>query len=85
MTDGVRAVVVDPLLKGGDIRVAYFLALPGHGMQRNRACSSAKKRPRGAPGVVRDRTSEETEKRQGHFLSEGPTDTPTFLLQCNQL
>ena len=44
MTDWVWAVVlVHPRVKGGDIHVAYFLALSGHGMQSHRACSSAKK------------------------------------------
>ena len=59
MTDGVRAVLVHPLVKGGDIHVAYFLTLASHGMQSNRACSSAKKGLKGVPRVVRDRTSEE--------------------------
>ena len=50
MTDGVRAVLVHPLLKGGDIHVAYFLALPGHGMQSHCACSSAKRDLAGLQG-----------------------------------
>ena len=79
MTDGVRAVLVHPLVKGGDIHVAYFLTLASHGMQSNRACSSAKKGLKGVPRVVRDRTSEETETRQARFLPDGPTGTLTFL------
>ena len=42
MTDGVEAVLVDPLVKGGDIQMAYFLALPSHSMQGHRACSPFK-------------------------------------------
>ena len=79
MTDGVRAVLVHPLVKGGDIHVAYFLTLASHGMQSNRACSSAKKGLKGVPRVVRDRTSEETETRQARFLPDGPTGILTFL------
>ena len=33
MTNGVRAVLVHPRVKGGHIHVAYFLALPSHSMQ----------------------------------------------------
>ena len=78
MTDGVRAVLVHPRVKGGDIHAAYFLAFTSHSMQSHRACSSAKN-PRGVPGVVLDRKSEETAKRQVRFLPDGPTDTPTLL------
>ena len=55
MTDGVRAVLVYPRVKGGDIHVAYFLTIPSHGMKSHHACSSTEKRPRGVPEVVRDR------------------------------
>ena len=43
MTGGVRAVLVYPREKGGDIHVAYFFTLPSHGMYTHRACSSTKK------------------------------------------
>ena len=43
MTDGVRAVLVDPRVKGSDIHVGYFLALPSHGMQGHGACSPPQK------------------------------------------
>ena len=43
MTDGVRAVLVHPRVKGGEIHVAYFLALPCQSMQSHRARSSTKK------------------------------------------
>ena len=85
MTDGVRTVLVYPRVKGGDIHVAYFLTIPSHGMQSHHACSSTKKRPRGVPEVVRDRTSEYTETRQPRCLPDGPTGTPTFLCRCNRL
>ena len=47
MTDGVRAVLIHPQVKGGHIHIAYFLALPshsmqGHRMQGDRACSPPK-------------------------------------------
>ena len=38
MTDGVRAVLVHPRVKGRQIHVAYFLALPSHSMQGHRPC-----------------------------------------------
>ena len=47
MTDGVRAVLVHPRVQGGDIHIAYFLALPSHSMQSHCTCSAPKKRPRG--------------------------------------
>ena len=43
MTDGVRAVLVHPRVKGGHIHVAYFLTLPSYSVQGHRACSPAKK------------------------------------------
>ena len=42
MTDGVRAVLIDPRVKGGDIHVPYLLTLPGHSMQSHCASSSTK-------------------------------------------
>ena len=42
MADGVGAVLVDPRVKGGDIHIVYFLALPSHGMQSHCTCSSTK-------------------------------------------
>ena len=42
MTDGVRAVFIHPRLKGGDIHIAYLLALPSHRMQGHCASSTPK-------------------------------------------
>ena len=38
----VRAVLVHPRVQGGDIHIAYFLALPSHSMQGHGACSTPK-------------------------------------------
>ena len=78
MTDGVRAVLVNPRVKGGHIHIAYFLTLPSHSMQGHRACSAPQKRPHRVPGVVRDRMNDETETLQARCLPDGPTHTPTF-------
>ena len=43
MTNRVRAVLVRSRVQGGDIHIAYFLALPSHSMQGHRTCPSTKK------------------------------------------
>ena len=43
MTDGVRTVFIHPRVQGGDIHIAYLLALPSYGMQSHRAGSTSKK------------------------------------------
>ena len=72
MTDGVRSVLVYPRVKGADIHI------PPQPQQAEPPFVRQKK-PLGVPGVVRDRTSEETEKWQARFLPDNPTDTSTIL------
>ena len=43
MADGVRTVLIHPRVKGGHIHIAYFLALPSHGMQGYGTGSTSKK------------------------------------------
>ena len=43
MTGGVRAVLVHPRVQGGDVQIAYLLALPSHSMQGHRTCSAPEK------------------------------------------
>ena len=38
MTNRIRAILVHPRVQGGDIHIAYFLALPSHSLQSHRAC-----------------------------------------------
>ena len=42
MTDGVRAVLVHPRVKGGHIHIAYLFTLPSHSMQGHGASSTPK-------------------------------------------
>ena len=42
MTDGVRAVLVHPRVKGGHIHIAYLFTLPSHSMQGHGACLTPK-------------------------------------------
>ena len=85
MTDGVRAFLVDPRVKGSDIHVVYFLALPSHGMQGHGACSPPKKGLEGVPkGRLVQRSSQNV--RLPHpCRPDGPTHTPTFRGPCNRL
>ena len=43
MTNRVRAVLVYPWVKGGDIHIAYLLPFPSHSMQGHGAGSTPKK------------------------------------------
>ena len=70
MTDGVRAVLVHPLVKGGDIHIAYFLALPSHSMQGHGACSPPKE---GLAGF------------QGWYEIEGAQKTLDSLIRVDHL
>ena len=78
MTDGVRAVLVDPLLKGGDIHVAYLLALPGHGMQNHRACSSPKKGLAGLQGWYEIERAKKLRNGRVIFYQTVPLTLPHF-------
>ena len=42
MTDGVRAVLVHPRVKGGHIHIAYLFTLPSQNMQGHGVCSTPK-------------------------------------------
>ena len=50
MPNGVRTVFVYPRVQGGDIYIAYLLALPSHGMQRHGTGSTPKKGLAGLQG-----------------------------------
>ena len=42
MNDGVRAVLIHPWVKGGDVHITYLFTLPSHSMQGHGACSTPK-------------------------------------------
>ena len=69
MTDGVTAVLVYPRVKGGDINVAYFLALTSRAYRATAPVRPPKK-VRGVPEIVRDRASEEIDKDKDKVFKE---------------
>ena len=70
MTDGVRAVLVNPRVKGGHIHIAYLFTLPSHSMQGHGACSTPKE---GLAGF------------QGRDKIEGAQKTLDRLIRVDQL